>query len=158
MLRSGFLIDGQVGVGVFPKCQEIFIRFSRRLRVMREDLSASQLQFGKSTSDETCHDAGMIENFSKLGCCKVPLLELEISKTSKVSRRHTGEIVADNQVVWRYRPQNFNCSRRIIFVELYRSSRRRQAESLNCKVVGEELIQLLHQFLGLFCISCASEC
>src|ERR1700745_523447 len=98
----------------------------------------------------------MIENFSKLGRCKVPLLELEISKTSKVSRRHTREIVADKQVVWRYRPQNFNCSRRIIFVELYRSSRRRQAESLNCKIVGDELIQLLHEFLGFFCISCAS--
>src|SRR5260370_8500547 len=100
----------------------------------------------------------MIENSSKLGRCKVPLLELEISKTSKVSRRHTGEIVADNQVVWRYRPQNFNCSRRIIFVELYRSSRRRQAESLNCKVVAEALFHLLPHSFGLFCISCATEC
>src|SRR4029077_15465188 len=100
----------------------------------------------------------MIENFSKLGCCQVPFLELEISKTSKVSRRHTCEIVADNQVVWRYRPQNFNCSRWVIFVELYRSSRHRQAESFNCKVIGEEVIQLVHQFLGLFYVSRASEC
>src|SRR5690349_12794472 len=158
VFRFSFLIDGHVGISVFPKRQKIFIRFSRRRRVVREDLSTSQLQFGKSTSDETCHDAGMIENFSKLGCCKVPSLELEISKTSKVSRRHTGEIVAGNQVVWRYRPQNFNCSRRVIFVELYRSSRRRQSDSFDCKVVEEELIQLPHQFLGLFYVSCASEC
>jgi hypothetical protein len=74
VLRFSFLIDGQFGICVFPKRQKIFIRFSRRRRVVREDLSTSQLQLGKSTSDETCHDAGMIENFSKLGRCqRVPL-------------------------------------------------------------------------------------
>jgi hypothetical protein len=34
VLRSGFLMDRHVGVGVFPKRQEIFIRFSRCLLIV----------------------------------------------------------------------------------------------------------------------------
>ena len=49
---------------------------------MREDLSASQLQFGKGTSDETSAEPGMIQHFLELGRCKSPLFQLEIGETS----------------------------------------------------------------------------
>jgi hypothetical protein len=49
---------------------------------MRKDLSASQLQFGKSTSDETCHDAGMVHHFLELSRCEDSLFQLEIGETS----------------------------------------------------------------------------
>jgi hypothetical protein len=45
---------------------------------VHEYLGAPQLYDGKSARYETLNDAGMIENLSKLGRCKVPFLEMEI--------------------------------------------------------------------------------
>jgi hypothetical protein len=56
VLRFGFLIYGQVGVGVFPERQEIFIRFSRCLLIVHDYLGTRQLQDGKSARYETDTD------------------------------------------------------------------------------------------------------
>ena len=80
-LRLGLLDHRKIGIRILPKRQELFIRSSRCPRVMREDLSASQLQFGKGTNDEPSPNAGMIQNLLGLSRCKAPLFQLEIGKT-----------------------------------------------------------------------------
>jgi hypothetical protein len=158
VLRFGFVIYGQIRVGTLPKRQELFIRSSRCLRLTREDLCASQLQFGKSTNDEPFPDAGMIQNLPELSRCKAPLFQLEIGKTPQIRGIYIVKPVGNGEVVRLYRPQEFNSSGRIIFGELYRCVRRWQAESLDRKILGEEQVQLFDKLLRLLNISGASKC
>src|SRR5260370_25057618 len=125
---------------------------------MREDLSPSQLQLAKSTSDETSAEPGMIQHFLELSRCKSPLFQLEIGETSQVRGIYVLEPVGKDQVVGLYWPQEFHGSSGIMFGELYSSARHRQAESLDGKTLGEEQGQPLNQPFGLLRISSASEC
>jgi hypothetical protein len=125
---------------------------------VREGLSASQLQFGKSTNDESFPDAGMIQNLLELSRCMAPLFQLEVGKTPQIRGVHTVKPFGNGEVVRLYRLQEFNSSGWTIFGELYRSLCGRQAESLDRKILGEEQVQLFDKLLRSLNFSGASKC
>src|SRR5262249_32881032 len=96
VLRLGLLQDRDVGVGVFPKGEEILIRsagftasgvFSIALDGLRLDkIRASQSQTGQRTPGKVPHHATVVNELLKFCCRLVAMAESEISFTAHVDR------------------------------------------------------------------------
>ena len=54
VLRLGLLQDGDVGVGVFPECEEVLVGNFCFLSVSRQHVSSAELKMREYTSEPSC--------------------------------------------------------------------------------------------------------
>jgi len=64
----GFEQYRNVGIGVFPECEEILIRGTGLGRVALESVGASQLEMCQYADGFIQNNAAIVEDFLKLGC------------------------------------------------------------------------------------------
>ena len=67
ILGFGLLQDGDVGVGVFPECQEVFVGIFRSAPVSRQRVRPAQLQVRQRPDRIAKDDPAVIENFLEFG-------------------------------------------------------------------------------------------
>jgi len=71
-LGLGLLKDGNVRIGVFPKCEEILVRGACFGCVSLHRVGTSQLEMGQCADRFIQNNAAMVENFLKLCCSFAP--------------------------------------------------------------------------------------
>lgn len=84
VLRRGLLQDGNTGIGVFPEDEEILISSLGFDGVAGECVAARETQVRQPADGIVYDDAGMIENFLELGCCRPALAYREIRVASQI--------------------------------------------------------------------------
>src|SRR5438445_9483666 len=102
VLRLGLLQDGDVGIGVFPECEEIFVSGERQdaggigIRALRgsclQGVGTSHSQMRQRPRPAVPDDAAVIENFLKFGGGRVALARSQIGLAPHIRRMHAGKI------------------------------------------------------------------
>src|SRR5437588_12145817 len=86
VLRLGFFQDGDVGVGVFPKGEEVLVgRFCLR-SVASHGVCTSKTEMGECSQREVDNDASVIEKLLELGGCGSTVMGCQICLAANVSR------------------------------------------------------------------------
>ena len=67
VLRLGLLQDGDVGVGVFPKRQEVLIGGFCLGGVALNSVGTAELEMGECADGRVQHDSAMVEDSLELG-------------------------------------------------------------------------------------------
>ena len=61
VLGFGLLIDGKIGVGVFPNAKEFFVRFAGGCVVAHHLLRAAELEPGQGSADMSHAKTGIVD-------------------------------------------------------------------------------------------------
>ena len=84
VLGFGLLVDGDVGIGVFPEGEEILIRLACGGLVAHHHLRAAELQVRQRPQHEVPDDPGMVEHLLELSSRLLSLAGLQIRLAAHV--------------------------------------------------------------------------
>src|SRR5580693_4712587 len=90
VLCLGFLQDGDVGVGVFPEGEEIFVGGAGVALVAREYVGASKLQVRQCADGVANHNPTMLEDFLELPNGFPTLARRQIGLATHIGRVEVG--------------------------------------------------------------------
>src|SRR5271165_167919 len=116
VLGFGLLVDGDIGIGVFPEGEKILIRLARGSLVAHHHLRAAELQVRKCTRHKSGYYARMVEEFLELRSSPGALARCEVRQTAHIRRVIIGEGLGRCQFVRHRGLQNINRSLRVIVV------------------------------------------
>src|ERR1039457_2554251 len=85
VLGFGCLQDGDVGVGVFPEAEEVFIGGERLVLVALHGVSASKTEASKSAPRKVHHHSSVVNELLKFRCRSVAVVQHEIRFPTQIN-------------------------------------------------------------------------
>ena len=80
----GLLQNGDVGVRVFPECEEILVARPGLVGIPLQNVGLSQTLVSQGSEQRVQNDASIVENFLKFESCVLSLAAGEVSLAAKV--------------------------------------------------------------------------
>src|SRR2546428_13218223 len=93
VLRVGLLQDGDVGVGVFPEGEEIWVCSAGFGGLARHGVGSAELEMRQRTDEFVEDNPPMIEDFLELGCCLAALMRSKMGFSAHINGVQIGPIV-----------------------------------------------------------------
>src|ERR1017187_7317465 len=93
ILRFGLLVDGDVGVGVFPEGEEIFVGGFRLGGIARHRIGATDLKMRECSDEFVYYNPTMVEDFLELGSGCAALMRSQIGFSSHKNGVQSGPTV-----------------------------------------------------------------
>jgi hypothetical protein len=88
VLGFGLLVDGDIGVGVLPLIQEVFVGLPCGGFITHHFLGAGKLEPGQGSSDMSVGDTGIVEQRLELRGGRPAIAQIEIRETANVGGVH----------------------------------------------------------------------
>ena len=144
ILRFGLLENGDVGVGVFPECEEVPICRLCFGGVALQSVSASQLEMGQCADTFVENDSAMVKNFLEFGHSFAAPVLGQIGKTTNIDGIE-GRPVYISQFIWSSRLKSIDGPWSVIAVDRKLCSQSGQIVVLNDCVLRKTLAQVIRQ-------------